>query len=1088
MKIKKRNLKIGTFGTIGAIVSTFLTQDKVIENLVLFWALIIPLATIIIFICYWLFFCIDEENNQTKDTSENEIAKPIDHTIDKSINSDGIFEGRDDEIEDILKLLKKNPIVVIKGSPGLGKSTLAQYFLKDKKTEREFKRKYFVKLENSESVESNDKSSKEYIAEQILRSFMEGYEDDVSFITQVETRLKNMSDAIIVLDNTEQVKDEDLNDTIIFWSQNLSSNIRFILTSRRKHLGVNCIFELKPLLIRKFDTDEKTEACRVLIQKLQLIRNGWTYDNTKENNLALFEITKKTEGVPWCIDAAVGIFKSKNYSLPELSKSIQSIVTPKDDLYRTTELFFEKSFIEMHPEVQNIFIQTCIFDGDFKFNDFHEVVLSELDKDNLIDELTKHSFLRNLDDGYYSLYIHVKEFGEKKLKKLEEKKYQALIKRFSNHYLNSIKSRTKENIRKEVGNYIKTQKFLIEDLEVDKAADLTLSLDKAIEAKGSSGVREKLIKISYGPFSNEANQTKIKLGLRLSEIYFALGDWIKAESYAKKSIHYAKENSILKARSFLKLGKIYKERGFLHEALRLFDDCYAILKENKLKDNGVFEAYYSNKLNVLDQLGELEKFNSILEDLDFGSNDDEIAKLYNRIGLKEWHHSNINESIKAFDQAISIAKKSKNETWEAAYNTNKALAQIDINKFNEALIAFNSNISTHRISGRKAWQSVTFGGKGRALLRRNSESTADYIGAYDNLITAFNISKELGYPENITWLKGDLARLYLNQNKDDENDLKKSHVFVKEALSIHRKCGSIRNIRYFSNCITFLIVLEKLEINIKNIEFIETLYVLLDLYKNYILIDIKTPTEFLQNDIDFLNMITQKYCDINLDDLEKMTISKVLNKLSDTQDTFEKEIKIIKHNIINQKEGSYEYYADQNENQWKYFNPKDTVDIFVYGILLHKDYLKLLKPITPPKPVKAIGVVKKCNHVLPNSAEYFNKDIFSDGRAILNVDYTGFCSDKTYGLLIRLNKESFKKFEINEKGYALRSITLEMASTDNKFNYKIIKAYTLTSTGRVYLKQKLTNNFSKKNKAYLKLCEEGALSYGKEFYELWKDF
>ncbi|GMN10734.1 hypothetical protein MTsPCn9_22910 [Croceitalea sp. MTPC9] len=1029
-----------------------------------------------------LIFCKEKEDKpSTKNlNSKKENSKLI--ASDTAVNTDGIFVGRDDEIEDILDLLKNNPIVVLKGCPGLGKSTLAQYLVRDKKTKAKFSETHFVKLENSKASETDENSVQEYIAKQMLKAFMNGHDDQVSYVTQVGTQLKDMRDVLIVLDNTEQIENKDLDETVVAWSQNLDSNIRFILTSRLSHKEIiNCVFELEPLLYRKSAKDKKTEACTVLIKKLESIKDGWIYDESNENNSALFEITKKTEGIPWCINAVAGIFKTKNYSLPELAKSVKTIVTPKDNLYKTIELFFERSYAEMHPEVQKIFIQTCIFNSDFNLNDFHSIVQSELDKDILFEELTNHSFLRAGKEGYYSLFIHVKEFGEKKLKEFGIVDYNNLTKRFSDYYANKVKTSSKEKIREEIGNYIKAQEFLIGYSEVDKAADLTLSLDKAIEAKGDSGIREKLIKISYEPFPDESNQTKVKLGLRLSEIYFALGDWIKAESYAKKSIYYADNNSLLKARSYLKLGKIFKERGFLKESLKLFNDCSLILNENSFQDESVIVTYNSNQLNVFDQLGELTKFNTTAKALSYKKSSNEMAQLYSRIGLKEWHHSNINESIKAFDKAIKIAQELKNETWEAAYNTNKALAQIDINNFNEALDAFNDNISTHRISGRKAWQSVTYGGKGRALMRRNNIDIADYVGAEENLITAVKLSEEIGYPENISWLKGDLARFYLNKELEDKYDFNKSYAIVNEALSLHKKIGAVRSVRYFSNTITLLMTLEKIKIGHENMEFIEALYTALDLYCNYILVEIKVQTYVLQKDIQYLNKKMIELFDYGLDDIKEKDISLIMSKLIKSQ-TIENNLRIIQHNIDNQKEGAYEYYADQNENQWKYFNPTDTVKIFAYGILMNENYLKLYNPINKPLPVKAFGLVKKCNHVLPKHTQYLESDIFSDGKAILNIDYTGSCANESFGIIVELSRKSFIKLENDEKGYALRPITCQGLDSD----FKIFKAYTLTSTNRVYMKQKLTNNNAPRNEEYLKLCIQGAKFFGEEFYNLWK--
>lgn len=988
----------------------------------------------------------------------NEVVPDKNNFISKR-SDDGVFVGRDDEISDLIKLIQDFNLIVVKGNPGIGKTTLVRNLLLNESIKNQFKNNLLF-------VELSEQFTPDGVCNKILEKFGKSVrEGDLSPSLQVFQELKQYSDYLIVFDNCEQIPDDVFSVTIRYWAENFqnSKNFSFVVTSRKDH-GSGRKLNLEALQLPRKISDTKSETTRAIIQKIKIHKPEFKLADGELEKL--YNVAIKTGGVPWLIQMVAG--KINYMSINDIEVSVRDI-KPGD-----REKFFNKSYNEISENAQYVFDQLAIFEDGFTYYAYKSVVKmlpsSEENHQEVLENLIRYSFVNfNSDIGRYTMLVHVKEIGELILEKWDKVDLLELARRSSGFYYDFVVAKSSllsnfdtnlinkalDEMSAEKENVFRSQIWLNELKSYEKLTDLSILFDEVLYSRGPATLRIDKLRYAYDNVNEEKIDLIVQLSIALSKANWSSGRWIKAEGFAKKAESIGVPNTIMHAKALQQLGRILKDRGFLVESKRLLSEAKTIYDSKNVKDVIDIDNLNAELGNTYDQLGLFEKCIEVIGTTTGLSKSVSLANKYNRISLANWHHGRVDDAIKNIDVAISICIDINHKARAAAYTTNKALIQIDKEDFDPARITFQKNFEDHKESGHKQWLAVNHGGLGRLYLRRNNKKFNDIDSAEIELLKALRLSEDVGYSENMAWHLGDLGRMYFLKK-----NYKKAIDCTQKAIKLQRQMGAINSLRHFSNHITVLRSVDRISgplDDLLDIRKLDSLFNSMSIYLSRIKGVIDKPQSYLQDDIAFLKSFLRKTNDLDLYNLASTLDLKIP----------EVAYELLNESRNNEAVGAFEYHNDKLF-KWKYFKIEfaeyTTINLFTYGILRNQKIRKQLGVDDNAEDVYGHGIIRKLNH-LAEPGDYLGYgEGYPNGFLAYNIEYTGDINDTEKGVLLPLSMGSINTLGKDLKGFALRPITIKRQ--DNTVDV----AFTYTSTNRVYNSRVVTTEDGPINQKYITDC------------------
>ena len=174
--------------------------------------------------------------------------------------SDINFVGRKDELQKVDELLNQNTtLLLINGIGGIGKSTLASYYLNQKKDEFD----YYAFIQVGEDIKSSFASA--FVTSLDLKS--EKIDD---LFSEAMTRLHNLKgNKLLVIDDLTDIANQQDEIATIMTLKN--SGFKILFTSRESKENIPQYFldimsfeDAKELFLRYYSTDETDEVEKIL--------------------------------------------------------------------------------------------------------------------------------------------------------------------------------------------------------------------------------------------------------------------------------------------------------------------------------------------------------------------------------------------------------------------------------------------------------------------------------------------------------------------------------------------------------------------------------------------------------------------------------------------------------------------------------------------------------------------------------------------------------------------------------------------------------------------------------------------------------
>ena len=1050
-----------------------------------------------------------ESKKEDKDEKPTVIEKEPEEVSPENLTNidpeDGEFVGREKDIEELLELIvgRKKRIVSILGTGGLGKTRLAKEL--GYKLIKDFSGGvWFADLNESKTENGIAKVIHEIFGQHLSSSQIQPADAVVEL-------LKDKGKILLILDNFEQIV-ELADESISYWVKKLPS-VSFLITSRaalkiknEQQFRLDLINTL-PKTENDFNIISKNDSVKLFLGRAKQLRRNFsiTPDNAKYIN----SICNRLEGLPLAIELAASRIKIQ--SAKDISESLQNQLSLKDDVqdrdkrHSTLEKAITWSFDLLTKVEQEAFLQTAIFKDGFSLEAAKKIltfppVLGKIDIEEVIGNLVENSLLRTTtkrDTVRFDMFVAVEEFAELHLTKLKgHGYYKDLVDRWADYYVpfiieNNKFLRTKDGNSSldktddELENIFGIQEEYIKLNQPEKAAKAILVFSETMSSRGPALLRVPRLMLSYDAFENKEHGYVGKLALELSKAHLDKGEWNEGELFADVAVNVARKIGDKKdlANSLMQQGKMMKERGYLNRSIYILRKAENLFYEIDNSDNAAvcltFIAAAQERLgNFKESLKTFQKAENIAD-----ANSDLLQKgmIYNRRGLAYWHHGDVKEALKSIKKSQEFSKDAGNRMWVPAHITNTGLYLGDLDRFEEAIECFKKADVIHKEMGTLHWAAVNYGGWGRTLLMRSRGNDIDE--SVRLLKKAEEFSRKIYYPENIAFHIGDLGRAYFIKEKWLE-----AFNNISEAVALERRMGANNEHRHFCNLVILAATSEKL--NKKDLLW-ESLVRALHLQQE-LKIDERHQIRKVREDrlklIELVSNWKKNYPNeesLNYNGIFKSTVLNPPDVISNIYLSNKRAFELLDkiHDALEVTGYEYPWYSLEEELKEE---GKDKIVLFGYGSLLNKLSAKeTIKNDAVDKytPVIAFGIKRLLDYNMPD--ELRSRSIYEfieneQSIGLFNARFTGSITDSANGALIEVSLDEIASLRKREVGYDLRPIVCIPWGNQKG---KIMNAYTLGCSGRMWKGKMLSDSTILPHKGYYKVCREGASKISNKFLE-----
>ena len=528
------------------------------------------------------------EKPQEKDTVFDDIPEiKFDSKLPKPKKPSKIFTGRKDKLSDIENAFNQSEIITITGIGGIGKTELILKFIDS------FKDKQKEKINWLDFTESTNFDN--FIVASGFEVIIPSNKTEIEKFSAFKDKV-NEHERIIIWDNFHDNTDDTFNRFLEFSERRLNkSNILIISrtnekTSRYKNIELT-------------DFKESFEFAKALINE--------RYKQSELTDEEIKDICNYTKGHPLAIELTLNLCKSMsiNKVLGKLSQHKKGI----DELsHRLFEDILEQGSTSR--EEKEFLYQFSIFKERVS-EEAVEVIFGEACFQTL--PSLRDKYLIEFEQKHYDTHPLIREFCYRKLENKKDLHNRAAT------YFISKRTEKLDTLREErIFHHL-------------KGAENYIELEQTIEKYGRDYIRQAFYKLLQEMIAI-ANKKDIETPLYnilLGDIYETKGEWDNALKYFEK----AKDNQTveeLAVEGLLKSGNIYRKKGIIEKAFKLFKDAEEI---SKVKGFQKYIAWSYNNIAIIKQ--KKRKINEALKlfqnALTISKNlniEEDIATLYNNIG------------------------------------------------------------------------------------------------------------------------------------------------------------------------------------------------------------------------------------------------------------------------------------------------------------------------------------------------------------------------------------------------------------------------------------------------------------------------
>jgi len=703
----------------------------------------------------------------------NETAKRPGGGIHRRGNAGRLVLGREDETTQIVHELRSgnHPVVVLYGSPGAGKTTLAREVSKQL-FESEFTL-FQVNL-NERDVELTD------VMEQVKIGFdlsLDAGANVAAIQVMLRQRLVDSQPSIVIVENFEQVCDiakQEFLDSIVY-----IENVKTLITSRTRFSIVDV--EPWPYKVEPLAAPSLSDAGRLPVSELE---DGFTSvqlfirlfcdssDGGQKKRLVkmrddetvreISRICAMLDGFPGAIECVA--------KQARLSTSLQRIINridnykqklrysegggPKADPANCMDVAVRAIYDGLSHCDQQAFLQIVQFNGGFDEDladgvleatgDFTEDILARLEANGLLRS-------RNFDSAYdeatiangcWDVYLPVMECGRRILR--EQRNYDAIVSTFNTGVLRSCLEAMNQRVNSPDEFERKADQFrdifeqavhtLISGKRKTEAVNILDAMSGSYFARGpAAGLLSLAIDVQNCQHSDITSGAETTLQHLLSNANRLMGDYEHAYIFAKQAASSCRDLSEefkdLRSRCFIGLATAAEDLGEAHvyqEAiveleravdLSYFDSPDTACKAVLTLATGVERvAGFTPAINLLDRADRIAL-----------SNDGSVSKeckwrLAANRGQMLWRDGQLEAALAQQECNLLLTHQlMMHDRYLGGCDTNRALTLVDMAEFDSA-IEYAHRGRAHLLNADPTWLAVNYATEASAIL---------YAGVHD---------------------------------------------------------------------------------------------------------------------------------------------------------------------------------------------------------------------------------------------------------------------------------------------------------------------------------------------------------------------
>jgi tetratricopeptide (TPR) repeat protein/DNA-binding MarR family transcriptional regulator len=678
--------------------------------------------------------------------TEDKITKLIDpgvrnpvHFIDPMPQT-GRFVGRADELSE-MKTWLSSPlprVIVLKGIPGIGKTTLTARLIENevKENERDL---FWFRVHEWDTLRGILTELAEFlwqIGRQKLKFYLDSQPDlalgDLRKI--LETDLENLN-AILVFDDFQKI----------------DRNPKQLFSLFIELLDLENLSKLKLMVITRTEAefyDRREVAINKLVVELGL--HGLDHEESKQllnlenvRDEDFQKIFKLTAGHPLSIELISIHMKEKakvnNANLLESDLDLGELFKDHHDInkYIREEIFLRLT----EPEKKLLEIISV-----YRYPAPAEAIFIEPDiSHECIDSLVNDSLLHETSLGY-EVHELIKEFFYHRLKPQTKTKYHITAANFYSEELNLEPRIGNTDLAQTTNSVLEAIYHNISSSAYKKAGDLAAEFgDRLIR----HGYGDELIAILYELSPGKVSEdTWPWLLIHKGHILTINGEWDSAMLCYKESLEWSKAHNDITgmARAYNAIGVIHYRKG-----------NYELAMNN-----------YSEGLRF-----------ALQENDDF-----DCSKIYSNMAVVHWSDGQLDRAIDLNKKSLQISEMLRDKVGIARAYNNLGIIYWEQRQLDDAIKTYNRSLELSEELGDKRTIAILYDNLGEVYRVKGSIKKAR-----DFYKKSLNLSEELGFKWQIAEVNYNLGLMYRPSNE------KKSSDFLNTALEMYETLGARREVK-----------------------------------------------------------------------------------------------------------------------------------------------------------------------------------------------------------------------------------------------------------------------------------------------------
>ena len=643
------------------------------------------------------------------------------------------FVGRKEELKKVDELLNENSmLLLLNGIGGIGKSTLASYYLNHNKD----KYNYYGFVQVNEDIKLS-------LASAFGTSLNLQSEKIDDLFAEIMNKLQNLEgEKLLIIDDVKEMDNQlDEMNTLMTLK---NSGFKILFTSREVKeyipqyvLDIMNVVDARELFLKHFPTDE--------IEKVDKILEYVDY------HTLFIEITAKTlkkRKNTLSLDIAIEKFENGEFSVVQRNKSESFNKFLKNFSYDSTILTQKKTLLFL----KRLSILPSI---EISFDDLYKFLVCE-DKEQLEDFL-----IELVDNGWLIESQHHYKFHQI----LKEFVFDSYVPEF-------------EEIKEVV-------KFFNDLIDNSADAQIAVNIKSRLIYFGEIG---KVL----GKFGNDNEQTTLFYN-DLGNIYFHLGQYNKALPLYQQALIIREKilgkNHLSTSTSYNNLAELYKKMGEYQKALPFSKKALTILEEQLGESHSSTATNYNNLAELYKIIGEyrnaliLYKKALKIDQKNLGENHQNTSDSYNSLAEFYRETYEYEKALPLYKKALTIRKEKlgRDHPSTATIYNNLALYYHLIGEYEKALPLHEKALTIRKEKLGNNHPDVAQSYNNLAGLYESMLNYQKALLLYEKALTIRKEQLGNNHPD-VAQSYHNLGRLY-----DSIGEYKKALLFYKNALAIREK-------------------------------------------------------------------------------------------------------------------------------------------------------------------------------------------------------------------------------------------------------------------------------------------------------------